>query len=125
MGGIIMDSVVGIVDDLTSVFTCWQDKQDDELMSYMNQYLYLPQCQNFIINNVNNIKNGRTEGLQQIYRELMQRGELVAAQKLNTLVTGDSVISEESYILLKNYFKSEEFYKKLESNLLDLKKPSE
>lgn len=118
-----MDSVVGIIDDLTSVFTCWQDKQDDELMSYMNQYLYLPQCQTFIINNVNNIKNGRTEGLQQIYRELMQRGELVAAQKVNTLVSGDRVISEESYVLLENYFKSEEFYKKLESNLLDLKRP--
>lgn len=119
-----MDSIVGIVEDLTSVFTCWQDKQDDELMSYMNQYLYLPQCQNFIINNVNNIKNGRTEELQQIYKELMQRGELVVAQKVNTLVSGDSIISKESYILLENYFKSEEFYKKLENNLLDLNRPS-
>jgi hypothetical protein len=121
-----MNSVEGIVDDLTSVFTCWQDKQEeDELMSYMNQYLYLPQCQNFIITNVNNIRNGKTEELQQIYKELMQRGELVVAQKLNSLVSRDSAISEESYLLLENYFKSEEFYKKLESTLLDLKRLSE
>jgi uncharacterized protein (UPF0297 family) len=121
-----MDSIVGIVDDLMSVFTCWQGKhEEDELMSYMNQYLYLPQCQNFIIMNINNIKNGKTEELQQIYKELMQRGELVLAQKVNILVSGDSAISDESYVLLENYFKSEEFYKKLESTLLDLNRPSE
>lgn len=40
----------------------------------------------------------------------MQKGEFVAAEKLNYLVNG--FISEESYILLKTYFKSKQFYKK-------------
>jgi len=110
-----VDGIAGIVDDLTSVFTCWHDKQkEDELMDYLNQYLYLPQCQNFVITNVNNIKNGNTEELQQMYKELMQRGEFALAQKINTFVNGDITISEESYILLETYFKSEDFYKKLE-----------
>lgn len=121
-----MDNGVGIVDALTSVFTCWQDRQEeDELMDYMNHYLYLPQCRNFIITNVNNIKNGKTEELEQVYKELMQRGKVALAQKVNSLVCGDITISEESYILLETYFKSEDFYKKLENTLVTLNRPSE
>jgi uncharacterized protein (UPF0297 family) len=121
-----MEEGFEIVDTLTSVFTYWQDRQEtDELLSYMNQYLYLPQCRNFIIANLNNMKNRKTEELHQIYEELMQRGESVLAQKVNTLVSGDNTISEESYILLENYSKTAEFNKKLESTLLNLNRPSE
>ena len=121
-----MDDGVRVVDTLTSVFTYWQDRQkEDEVMGYLNQYLYLPQCQNFIITNVNNMKNGKTEELQQIYKELMQRGEVDLAQKVNTLVNGDINMSEESYILLEAYFKSEDFYKKLENTIVTLNRPSE
>jgi hypothetical protein len=120
-----MQDGVEIVDTLTSVFTCWQDRQkEDELMGYLNQYLYLPQCQNFIMTNVINMKNGKTEELQHIYKELIQRGEFALAQKVNFLVSGDITISEESYTLLESYFKSEDFYKKLENALINLNRPS-
>ncbi|WP_407798199.1 hypothetical protein, partial [Staphylococcus aureus] len=88
-------------------------------------YLYLPQCQNFIITIINNMKNGKTEELQHIYKKLMERNEFVLAQEVNTLVSGEITISEESFILLETYFKSEQFYKKLENTLLNLERPSE
>lgn len=114
-----MDSLVGIVDELTPIFACLQDKREqDELMSYVNKYLYVPQCQNFIMNNVRNLKDGNTDELRQIYQELMQKGESDLANKVNNLVSGDTSISEELSITLESYFKSAQFYRDVENNLL-------
>lgn len=113
-----MDSVVGIVDVLSLAFSSCQDKSEqDELMGYLNKYMYVPQCQNFIINHVRNLKSGNTEELQHIYQELMQKGDLELAKKVNTLVNGEVSISEESYAKLESYFESQIFPKHIESNL--------
>lgn len=113
-----MDGLVGIVDVLTPAFTCCQEKREqDELMGYLNGYLHLPQCQSFIMNNVRNLKNGNTEELQQIYQQLMQKGEVDLAAKVNSLVSGEVSISDELYMTLESYFKTENFYKDVESRL--------
>lgn len=113
-----MESLVGFVNVLAPVFSCCHEQREqDELMGYMNKYLHFPQCQSFIINHVRNLKSGNTEELQQISQELMQRGQIDLANQLNTLVSGKAGISEELYTRLESYFKSAEFYKDVEDNL--------
>lgn len=114
-----MDGVRNIINDLASVFS-WQDKREqDELMGYLNKYMYLPQCQNFIINNIRNVKDGKTEELRQVYQELIQNNELELAQKISFLLNKENVISEESYKLLEVYLGSEKFNKDIESVLMN------
>ncbi|GMB00947.1 hypothetical protein [Pelosinus sp. IPA-1] len=114
-----MDGVRNIINDLASVFS-WQDKREqDELMGYLNKYMYLPQCQNFIINNIRNVKDGNTEELRQVYQELIQNNELELAQKISFLLNEENVISEETYKLLEVYLRSEKFNKDVESVLMN------
>ena len=118
-GGMFVDGVRNIINDLVSIFS-WQDKREqDELMGYLNKYMYLPQCQNFIINNIRNIKDGKTEELKQVYQELIQNNELELAQKISFLLNEENVISEESYKLLEVYLESEKFNKDMESILMN------
>ncbi|MDF2635532.1 MAG: hypothetical protein K0R78_2406 [Pelosinus sp.] len=113
-----MEKVVSIANTLTSIFSGWQSKKEDNLMEYLNTYLFLPQCEKFIINTVNELQSGNTKGLERIYKELMQKGDLTLAQTVGTLVSGEFAISKESNVLLESYVKSENFYKELEKTLL-------
>lgn len=113
-----MESGAGFVNVLAPVFSCCHEQREqDELMGYLNKYLHLPQCQNFIVNHVRNLKSGNTEELQQIGQELMQRGQPDLAKQINSLVSGEVGISEELYTQLESYFKSAEFYKDVENKL--------
>lgn len=112
-----MENVVSVTNTLTSIFS-WQNKKEDNIMGYLNTYLFLPQCEKFIINSVNDLKNGNTEGMEKIYKELMQMGNLELAQTVKHLVSGELAISQESYVLLESYVKSEDFYKQLEQTLV-------
>lgn len=114
-----MDSVRNIINDLASVFSWQNKKEQDELMGYLNKYMYLPQCQNFIINNIRNVKDGKTEELRQVYQELIQNNELELAQKISFLLNEENGISEESYKLLEVYLGSEKINKDVESVLLN------
>ncbi|MBC8016170.1 MAG: hypothetical protein H7X79_10575 [Sporomusaceae bacterium] len=114
-----MESLVGFVNVLAPVFSCCHEQREqDELMGYLNKYLHLPQCQSFIVNHVRNLKSGNTEELQQIGQELMQRGQFDLAKQINTLVSREGGISEELYTRLESYFKSADFYKDVENNLI-------
>lgn len=114
-----MEGVVNIVDALTSIYSWQGKKEQDELMGYLTKYLYFPQCQNFIVNNARNLRNGNTEELRQIYQALMQGGEVDLAKKVENLLSGEFTISEELYTALESYVKSDTFYKEVENALID------
>lgn len=115
-----MDGIRNIINDLALAFS-WQDKREQyDLMGYLNKYMYLPQCQNFIINNIRNVKDGKTEELRQIYQELIKNNEFELAQKISFLLNEENLIPEESYKLLEVYLVSEKFNKDIENVLMNL-----
>ena len=114
-----MEHVVSIANTLTSIFSGWQSKKEDHLMAYLNTYLFFPQCEKFIINSVNELQSGNTKGLERIYKELMQQGDVTLAQSVDSLVSGKFTVSKESCMLLESYVKSETFYKEVEKILVN------
>jgi hypothetical protein len=113
-----MDHLTNIVNILTSTYCCWQEKREqDEVMEYLNKYLYLPHCEKFIINSVRDLKNGNTEELKKIGQEFVKHGELELANKVNTLVNGEVSISEELYTAVESYLNSSLFHKEVETYL--------
>ena len=115
-----MKNVVDVADALTSIYS-WQDKRDqDELMGYLNKYLYFPQCQKFIVANVKNIRSGNTQDLQQIYQKLMQGGEVDLAKKVELLISGEFSISEDFFTKLELYIESDIFYRNIEHTLTNI-----
>lgn len=114
-----MEHVVSITNTLTSIFSGWQSKKEDHLMAYLNTYLFFPQCEKFIINTINELQIGNTTGLEQIYKELMQEGDVTLAQSVDSLVSGKFTVSKESCLLIESYVKSETFYKEIEKTLMN------
>jgi len=113
-----MDNLTNIVNILTSTYCCWQEKREqDEVMEYLNKYLYLPHCEKFIMNSVRNLKNGNPEELKKIGQELIKHGELELASNVNTLVNGEVSISEELYTAVESYLNSNLFHKEVETYL--------
>lgn len=103
---------------LTSTYCCWQEKREqDEVMEYLNKYLYVPHCEKFIMNTMDNLKNGNTEELKKVYRDLVKYGELDLANKVNTLVNGEVSIPEELYTAVESYLNSSVFHNKVEGYL--------
>ena len=114
-----MEHVVSIANTLTSIFNGLQSKKEDHLMAYLNTYLFFPQCEKFIINSVNELQSGNTKALEQIYKELMQQGDITLAQSVDSLLSGKVTVSRESCMLLEAYVKSEIFYKEIENALVN------
>lgn len=113
-----MDHLTNIVNILTSTYCSWQEKREqDEVMEYLNKYLYLPHCEKFIMNSVRNLKNGNTEELKKICQEFVKHGELELASQVNTLVNGEVSISEELYPAVESYLNSSLFHEKVETYL--------
>lgn len=113
-----MERLTNIVNILTSTYCSWQEKREqDEVMEYLNKYLYLPHCEKFIMNSVRNLKNGNTEELKKISQEFVKHGELELAGKVNTLVNGEVSIPEELYLAVESYLNSSLFHKKIETHL--------
>lgn len=113
-----MDHLTNIVNVLTSTYCCWQEKREqDEVMEYLNQCLYVPHCEKFIMNSVRNLKNGNTEELKKISQEFVKHGEMELASKVNTLINEEVSIPEELCAAVESYLNSSLFHKNVEKYL--------
>lgn len=68
---------------------------------------------------INDLQTKDKQVLKDIQQELIQKGQLDLAEKINTLLSDNFKVSSESFIILKAYLNSDRLYKiAMDSNLL-------
>ena len=68
---------------------------------------------------INDLQTKDQQLLKGIQQELIQKGQLDLAEKINTLLNGEFKVSPESFIILKASLTSDQLYKSaMDSNLL-------
>ncbi len=71
---------------------------------------------------INDLQTQDQQLLKDIQQELIQKGQLDLAERINTILSNNLKVSPESFIILKSYSNSEQLYKlTMSSGLLSLK----
>jgi len=60
---------------------------------------------------INDLQTQDQQLLKGIQQELIQKGQLDLAEKMNTVLSENCKISTESFVILKSYLNSEQLYK--------------
>ena len=60
---------------------------------------------------INDLQTQDQKLLKSIQQELIQKGQLELAEKINTILSDEFKVSPESFVILKSYLNSEQLYK--------------
>ena len=60
---------------------------------------------------INDLQTQDQQLLKSIQQELIQKGQLELAEKINTILSDEFKVSPESFVILKSYLNSEQLYK--------------
>lgn len=98
-----------IVDIIIRVYVLWRDYLK-ETKKDTNKEVFLQECPEFVKDNFQELKDGNSDLLLEIHRELIHKGELKLAQKVNSAIYSLIQYPEGTYIILESYLESEKFY---------------
>ncbi|AJQ27528.1 hypothetical protein [Pelosinus fermentans] len=60
---------------------------------------------------INDLQTQDQQLLKSIQQELIQKGQLELAEKINAILSDEFKVSPESFVILKSYLNSEQLYK--------------